>query len=190
MEVEITDEYIEDNLIIFDGVWCRNSNIPEISNKFELLKKTVFYLTNKPLNSSSLRCLGETLRYDSCICSCNKCHDIHLILDQETGVKFGVGSLCINKFNNKKLKIEHYYHTKAKRCSKCYNPLVKKENGYMLVNAENKGNICFECLKVYLNVSYEDKEDVKIRGAKWDADKKKWWVYRNNPNIKYLIKYY
>ena len=33
--------------------------------------------------------------------------------------------------------------------------------------------------RVYLNIPFKNKEDAKKRGAKWDADKKSWYVSRN-----------
>lgn len=42
--------------------------------------------------------------------------------------------------------------------------------------------------KIYLNVKYEDKEVVKNMGGKWDKNKKKWYIYDNNKNIKEILK--
>lgn len=37
--MSIDDEYIEDNLILLEGIYVRNSDADEIPNKSELLKK-------------------------------------------------------------------------------------------------------------------------------------------------------
>jgi len=51
----------------------------------------------------------------------------------------------------------------------------------------NKNN---ENKKIYLNVSYHQKNDAKAKGAKWDAENKKWYIYENNDNKEELIKKY
>jgi len=44
--------------------------------------------------------------------------------------------------------------------------------------------------KIYLNVAFKDKEDAKKYGAKWDAQKKKWYSYEDNKDITYLLSKY
>ena len=46
--------------------------------------------------------------------------------------------------------------------------------------------------KIYLKVSYEEKDDAKLLGAKWDFKKKKWFIDKNvtNENKKKLIELY
>lgn len=41
--------------------------------------------------------------------------------------------------------------------------------------------------KIYLNVMYEDKEIIKGLCGKWDRNKKKWYVYKDNKNIKEIL---
>jgi hypothetical protein len=38
--------------------------------------------------------------------------------------------------------------------------------------------------RIYLNVPFDDKDDVKANGGRWDADKKKWYTYNYN---EYLV---
>jgi len=45
-------------------------------------------------------------------------------------------------------------------------------------------------LKIYLNVSYAQKDEAKSKGAKWDANKKQWYIYENNSNKEELLKKY
>ena len=47
-----------------------------------------------------------------------------------------------------------------------------------------------ECNRIYLNVSYADKDDAKLLGAWWDADKKKWYAPNNSYKYKMLIDKY
>ncbi len=41
--------------------------------------------------------------------------------------------------------------------------------------------------KVYLNVSYQEKDKIKIMGGKWDAKKKKWFIHSDNVNKDRII---
>ena len=38
--------------------------------------------------------------------------------------------------------------------------------------------------QVYLKVPYTDKDDVKSKGAKWDASTKTWYTYAGNAELK------
>ena len=53
---------------------------------------------------------------------------------------------------------------------------------------------CEECpyadKKIYLNVSFAEKDDAKQLGAKWAFDKKKWYVMENCPNKDILLERY
>jgi hypothetical protein len=44
--------------------------------------------------------------------------------------------------------------------------------------------------KIYLNVSYAQKDDAKSKGARWDPSKKKWYIFETNPNKKELLEIY
>lgn len=44
--------------------------------------------------------------------------------------------------------------------------------------------------KIYLNVSYQQKENAKQLGAKWDATKKAWYIYNDNEHVEELTKLY
>jgi hypothetical protein len=44
--------------------------------------------------------------------------------------------------------------------------------------------------KIYLNVSYAQKDEAKSKGARWDANKKKWYTFDNNPNKNELVEKY
>ena len=41
--------------------------------------------------------------------------------------------------------------------------------------------------KVYLNISYQEKDKIKIMGGKWDAKKKKWFIHSDNTNKEHII---
>lgn len=44
--------------------------------------------------------------------------------------------------------------------------------------------------KIYLNVAFTEKEDVKQLGGKWDPRSKKWFTYENNPKISVILAKY
>jgi len=44
--------------------------------------------------------------------------------------------------------------------------------------------------KIPLNVPYADKDDAKAKGARWDPNIKKWYIYADNKNKEYLEKKY
>lgn len=41
--------------------------------------------------------------------------------------------------------------------------------------------------KIYLNVPMSEKEDAKELGARWDAEKKEWYILTDNPNKERLM---
>jgi|LakMenE18May11ns_1017448.scaffolds.fasta_scaffold9933378_3 hypothetical protein len=44
--------------------------------------------------------------------------------------------------------------------------------------------------KIYLNVPFDDKDDAKTHGAWYDAEKKAWFTWDDNPNKDILIELY
>ena len=42
--------------------------------------------------------------------------------------------------------------------------------------------------RVYLEVPYEEKDIAKSHGAKWDAEKKKWWVQEMKPELEKYVR--
>lgn len=44
--------------------------------------------------------------------------------------------------------------------------------------------------KVYLNVQYSQKEDIKLLGGRWDPQQKKWYVNNSNEAMAYIRKYF
>lgn len=44
--------------------------------------------------------------------------------------------------------------------------------------------------RIYLKVKYADKDEAKNKGARWDADKKSWYIYEDNPNKTFLLSKY
>jgi ribonuclease HI len=56
----------------------------------------------------------------------------------------------------------------------------------MSISQGNDGNY-IKKEKIYLTVKYEDKEIIKTMGGKWDRNKKKWYIYKDNSNIKDIL---
>lgn len=44
--------------------------------------------------------------------------------------------------------------------------------------------------KIYLNVSFQEKDNAKAKGARWDAEKKKWYIFNNSQHKDELLKKY
>ena len=46
----------------------------------------------------------------------------------------------------------------------------------------------FKNNKIYLNVPYANKDEAKKMGSRWDAEKKKWYIFDNNKEKEILLK--
>lgn len=68
-----------------------------------------------------------------------------------------------------------------------YTDNTNKEEIYNILEEQKK------IKKIYIEVPYKLKNDIKSKGAFWNGDKKKWYIFENNENkeeIKNLIKEY
>tara|TARA_Y100000748_G_C15495764_1_gene488182 strand:- start:1567 stop:2217 length:651 start_codon:yes stop_codon:yes gene_type:complete len=65
-----------------------------------------------------------------------------------------------------------------------------KQDGGGSCGGGSRGNGGDRDTKVYLNVSYANKEHAKSLGAKWDPKKKKWYSMKTNDNLDELVKEY
>jgi hypothetical protein len=45
-------------------------------------------------------------------------------------------------------------------------------------------------MKIYLNVRYSEKDEVKRLGGKWDNNNQKWYIFDNNKDKEDIIKKY
>ena len=151
---KIDEKYISDSIELYNDIWVRTDGLIEIRNKFELLHKTVKYLTNKPLTSELLDISGMSLDYKTCICSCIRCEKVYIIEDQETNVKFAVGSQCIKKFKNKKLSSQLHHYLMADKCKSCNIPLMKSYKPYININSRKGFDVCFDCHKINYKNKY------------------------------------
>jgi len=138
----------------------------------------------------------------TCLCSENTCNHLIIIKHIPTDIYMAVGCVCYTRFNEENIT-DIYYHCKAKRCNCCKVPLVFKQSKFTKNTNKNCDDKCFtcdekkkmeearkECNRIYLNVSYADKDDAKLLGAWWDTDKKKWYAPNNSFKYKMLIDKY
>jgi hypothetical protein len=140
----------------------------------------------------------------TCLCSENTCEHLMIVKHKPTKTYLALGSVCYLRFNEEN-GTEIYYHTKAKKCDGCRTPLISKDCQFIKNTNKKCDGKCFDCFKqkqeeerrilaemgrVYLNVKYENKDDAKLLGAWWDADKKKWYAPNNSAKYKALIDKY
>ena len=116
-----------------------------------------------------------------CICGCNRCHTLNKLYHEYSDNVFLVGSSCIKKAGGQ----EEY--EKNKRCARinglckvCAVPLIfKGERANAKKDNDNYCNACHTNFnkrrKIYLNISYAEKDKYKKLGTRWDADIKKWY---------------
>ena len=173
----LTNEDFED----YDGKYKRKLEHPE---NFEIIDK---YKEN-----------DDELKY-ICICSEDTCNHLIIIKYIPTDIYFTVGSICYLRFNEENTT-ELYYKITAKKCYDCNKPLVFKECRYKKNTDKKCEGKCYGCLKkdieelknikrqeeeerigrkmakrIYLYVKYDDKDDAKLLGAKWDIENKRWY---------------
>ena len=136
-----------------------------------------------------------------CVCSEYKCNHLVIIKYIPTEIYFTVGSICYLRFNEEN-STELYYKTKAKKCNDCSTPLVFKECKYHKNTDKKCNGTCYGCIykkeeikqeeentkRIYLFVKYEDKDDAKLLGAKWDVENRRWYA-PNNSFVSLLEKY-
>jgi len=139
----------------------------------------------------------ETEHY-TCICSEESCNHLIIIRHKPTDIYMAIGSVCYTRFSEEN-KSEIYYKCEAKKCNDCKVPLVFKINKFVKNTNKKCDGKCFDCFeqkkktinnRVYLNVSYADKDDAKSMGAWWDADKKKWFAPNGTSKFEKLIDKY
>ena len=89
-----------------------------------------------------------------------------------------------NKYNIKYMHIDAHTGLKDKHSIGNANADLLANNAIGIIEKKKESN------RIYLNVKFEDRNIVKEKGAKWDVEKKKWYIYDSNPNKKMLIETY
>jgi len=70
---------------------------------------------------------------------------------------------------------------------KLANIAISGEVGQDTCPYQNRYDTVTPIQKIYLNVPFVKKDEVKKEGAKWDASKKKWYILENNPKKDELL---
>jgi hypothetical protein len=170
MSIDLTKKFIEglknynltyNDILNNNFYYCGGDNNSHL-NYFKLI------YNDKKLPEKKEKCIcGHEIR-DNCYIT-----DGNIILI--------LGNCCIKKFLPK--------DKSGRTCEKCGKP--HKNRKYNICN-DCKYNLSFEEQKqqkelikkrerIYINVSYKEKDDAKILGAKWDNEKKTWYA----PNLTY-----
>lgn len=189
MVLFLTNEEFED----FDG----------IKYKRRLVNPQNFEIVNKYPTDFIYEKEDKDEKY-ICLCSEDSCEHLVIVRHKPTNIYFAVGSVCYLRFNELNAT-EIYYKCKAKQCNDCRNPLVFKTCKFPKNTDKKCEGRCFGCVekkkeearkekeeeeRVYLRVRYEDKDDAKSMGARWNPEKKKWYAPNNSAKYTELIKKY
>ena len=140
--------------------------------------------------NSYVRFLAMKIDGNICVCGCPLCNFLYPMYHKKTNICFMVGSECIKKAGH-----EHFVHdlkcaARNGVCLDCQQPLIFTGSRK---NCDKKASRCrcLECYekkklfehqerlsriqKVFLNISYENKDKYKIYGTKWDCEAKLWY---------------
>ena len=169
-------------------------NSPESKYKRQLENSRNFEIL-KPFSNS-----GDIPTYHlNCLCGESTCKTLFQTLHIPSKTYFGIGSVCLYRFNEDNSK-EIYDMTKRNKCIDCDCSLVLKSSSNFKKNTNKYLNgRCEYCnnkfLKtkairygeLYLNVSYDEKDNAKHLGAKWNDKNKSWYVMIFDENRDKLI---
>ena len=111
-----------------------------------------------------------------CICGCSLCHTLYELCHIKTNACFLVGSECIKKAGHPNFINDLKCGKKNGFCESCEIPLVRQ--GKRKNSQKDFPNVCMNCNKpvdIYLNISFENKNEYKKYGTKWNPDIKKWY---------------
>jgi ribonuclease HI len=93
--------------------------------------------------------------------------------------------------NTYNIKYKHVMaHTDNKDRHSIGNYYADKYANNSIDNRTEKKDDSSNNTKIYLNVAYKDKDDAKSKGARWDPNKKKWYILDNNTNKEELVRKY
>lgn len=146
-------------------------------------------------------------------CVCGQCglKKIYTIQNKlNKNILYPIGSVCINHFQNNQLTVSlnqiNKYNVKFTNKNKKYDGLTYEEiyqndESYLkwlekqqfdkpkykklieFYKYRQKINIIKQITRIYLYVSYNEKNEAKKLGALWDKELKKWFVMSNNKKL-------
>lgn len=157
----------------------QTNNTAELSAIIE----TYFIIENDILNGKNITIVSDSEYAIKCVSTYgHKCHNKNWNMDfpNKELVK-----IAYNLYKDKQ-NIQ-FLHIKAHTNNTDIHS-IGNENADLLAN----NAITEECLysmstKIYLSVPFAKKEEIKTYGGKWDATKKKWFIYNNNTNIDTIL---
>jgi ribonuclease HI len=176
-----------------------------INDKRNVSKRIEGKQTN---NTAEISAIIETYKIIEPDINANK--KITIVSDSEYAIKCvtSYGKKCYNKkwnvdIPNKDLVKQCYElykdkqnvnfihcraHTNKTDVHSIGNDYADKLANESIISSNNNLSISNEIKKIYLEVPYSRKEEIKQLGGKWDPIDKKWYIYENNPN-KDIIKF-
>ena len=91
----------------------------------------------------------------------------------------------IKLFTNRYLDVPYEMRTEAKKF-KCFYNVEEKLWSCRVTDDDDHDKTTFidHYQQVYLKVPFENKDEVKSKGAKWDASVKTWFTYAGNIDLK------
>ena len=97
----------------------------------------------------------------------------------------GFGSVNTNSDDSRQLgDISNHKHFKPDAEGFSHEPQLQKSS------PSSSSSQQLPKTKIYLNVTFQEKDDAKLLGAMWDKDVKKWFAFSNCPNIEFLKQKY
>ena len=198
MVPEMTDElreYLrEKHNLYYDydiNAWMRSEGKWDKKN-FELGAVTKLITGENVMTkgNSYVRFLAMKIDGNICVCGCPLCNFLYPMYHKKTNICFMVGSECIKKAGH-----EHFVHdlkcaARNGVCLDCQQPLIFTGSRK---NCDKKASRCrcLECYekkklfehqerlsriqKVFLNITFKEKDKYKIYGTKWDCEAKLWY---------------
>jgi len=157
--------------------WVRNEG-KWVRNDFDLGVVTELITGENILTTgeSYVKYVEHSVKGEICICGCPFCTKLYRLYHIKTDECFLVGSKCIEKaghpnfINNLKCGKTNGF------CRECKFPLIRQ--GERKNSKKEFPNICIDCnkpVKIYFQISFDDKDKFKKYGTKWNPELKKWY---------------
>lgn len=80
-----------------------------------------------------------------------------------------------------------FIHIKAHTNNKDIHSLGNEQADLLANKAIGLDHCIYNTTKIYLNVPFRRKDEIKKIGGKWDKTKTKWFIYDNNPDKEYIL---
>jgi len=82
------------------------------------------------------------------------------------------------------LEVPYEMREEAKKNKCFFSPETKKWTCRLKDNdSQDKKDFVNKYIHVYLDVSFDEKDDVKEKGGKWDSNTKLWYTYKGNSEL-------